>query len=37
MLPGNANLPIGAAETPRRDGEIGVPRLKANASKIINL
>jgi len=34
MQPGNANLPIGTAETANQ--EIGVPGTKANASKIIN-
>ena len=34
-VPGNANLPIGAAKSANQ--EIGVPGFKANASKIINL
>ena len=35
LLPGNANLPIGGFRSANR--EIGVPGVKANASKIINL
>jgi hypothetical protein len=35
MIPGNANLLIGGFCNANR--EIGVPGIKANASKVINL